>query len=546
MSQPAPRVDPSESAVLHALDASDPRLGETLGKYRLVGALGHGGMADVYLAVADGPEGFRKLCVLKMLKDEMAQDEDFRAMFLDEARLAARLNHPNVVQTFESGETQGRLMLAMEYVEGQPVSRLRRRLSSEQFMLAAHASVLCDVLEALSYAHGLTDFDGSNLGIVHRDVSPHNILVGYDGRVKLVDFGIAKSAAAMQMTQAGVLKGKIGYMAPEQASLLDVDGRADIFSVGVILWEAIAGRRLADGLSASDVLVRRVEGREPKIAEVVPDVDPELAAMCDRAMHRDPAHRYASAADFQTELERWLAKHGAPSRKLWAKALRDAFAPEREQLRALVEHRLADSSGMRQSVRVGAAPSRAQLVAPDVTGGERALNGPETLRTPSGSTRNVLAPEDGGPTPAAPGETASIPARTVSLTPPPRRRSSIGIVAAVATIVVLGSGTIGYVVSSRRNVQESPRAAATSLPVAHEPEPPPAASPPTTPTVPSASPVTVTTIAQAVRPVYAPPQFKPPATNTRSPATPSVTTPHAPPPQKTPSRPLDEKDPYAP
>ncbi|HVJ94098.1 MAG TPA: serine/threonine-protein kinase, partial [Labilithrix sp.] len=343
MSEPKPKFEVEESGVIEALDAQERSLATTLGKYRLIGGLGHGGMADVYLAVADGPEGFRKLCVLKMLKEDMADDEEFRAMFLDEARLAARLSHPNIVQTFESGEIQGRLTMVMEYVEGQPIHRLQRRLTKEQFPLAANVSVICDVLAALDYAHGLTDFDGSNLGIVHRDVSPHNVIVGYDGRVKLLDFGIAKSSAAMQMTQAGVLKGKIGYMAPEQASMLDLDGRADVFSVGVILWEAIAGRRLAEGLNARQALVRRIEGTDPKIAEVVPDVDPELAALCDRAMCRDPNERFGSAAEFQTELERWLSKRGAPSRKLWASALRDAYTPEREQLRALVEQRLANT-----------------------------------------------------------------------------------------------------------------------------------------------------------------------------------------------------------
>ncbi|HRG97898.1 MAG TPA: serine/threonine-protein kinase, partial [Polyangiaceae bacterium] len=343
---------PEETGQIKPLEAFDLSLAASLGKYRLLGALGHGGMADVYLAIADGPEGFRKLCVLKMLKESMEADEDFRAMFLDEARLAARMNHPNVVQTFEVDDTQGRLMLAMEYVEGQPITRVRRRVAPEQFPLTAYVRVLCDVLEGLDYAHNLADYDGSILGIVHRDVTPHNILVGYDGRVKLVDFGIAKSAAASQMTQAGVLKGKVGYMSPEQASLGVVDGRADVFSVGVILWEAIAGRRFAEGASARDVLTRRIDGTDPKIAEIVPEVDPELAAICDRAMATKPANRFATPSEFQLAMEAWLRKHGEPPRKVWAKALRDAFAPEREQLRALIEQRVTDNgmSGIRSSL----------------------------------------------------------------------------------------------------------------------------------------------------------------------------------------------------
>jgi hypothetical protein len=350
---PRARADDSGAVqALRALGEQDLTLAAGLSKYRLVGALGHGGMADVYLAVADGPQGFRKLCVLKLLKDNMSEDEEFRAMFLDEARLAARLNHPNIVQTFEVGETHNRMMIAMEYVEGQPATRLRRRLTPEQFPLSAHIAVLCDVLDALEYAHSLTDFDGSSLSIVHRDVSPHNVIIGYDARVKLLDFGIAKSRAATQETQAGVLKGKVGYMAPEQASMRALDGRADIFSVGVMLWEAIAGRRLAEGMPANDVLVRRVSGQDPKIIEVVPDVDPELAAICDRAMALSADDRYATAAELQGELEQWLGQHTEPNRKGLSKALRDAFAREREQLRALVEQRMADGamSGVRQAL----------------------------------------------------------------------------------------------------------------------------------------------------------------------------------------------------
>jgi eukaryotic-like serine/threonine-protein kinase len=353
MSRPQRHSRPDATGAIKALELRNLALGGVLGKYRLIGALGHGGMADVYLAIADGPEGFRKLCVVKTLKSSMAQDEDFRTMFLDEARLAARLNHPNVVQTFEVDDSEGRLLLAMEYIEGQPMSRARKRLAPEQFPLTAYIRALCEVLDALEYSHNLCDFDGSSLGIVHRDVSPHNVMVGYDGRVKLVDFGIAKSAAAVQMTQAGVLKGKVSYMAPEQAVLANLDGRADVFSVGVMLWEAIAGKRLGEGLSAHDVLVRRIEGKDPPIAAVVPDVDPELASICDRAMAKPLGRRFASAAEMQAELERWLNQHGEPPRKAWAKELKAAFAPERQQLRDIVEATMpsdASSSGMRHSL----------------------------------------------------------------------------------------------------------------------------------------------------------------------------------------------------
>lgn len=551
-----PRVRAEESGVVQALEARDLTLADSLGKYRLLGALGHGGMADVYLAVADGPEGFRKLCVLKLLKDSMAEDDDFRAMFLDEARLAARLNHPNIVQTFEVGETHGRMMIAMEYVEGQPATRVRRRLAPEEFPLTAYIGVLCDVLDALEYAHGLTDFDGSTLGIVHRDVSPHNIIIGYDARAKLVDFGIAKSSAAMQETQAGVLKGKVGYMAPEQASMRDVDGRADVFSVGVILWEAIAGRRLSEGMSTQDVLIRRVAGNDPKIAEVVPNVDPELAAICDRAMARFPDDRHASAAELQSDLESWLKRHTEPNRKELSRALREAFSVEREQLRMLVEQRMADSSmsGMRQALLSGApVPNVGRLHGTGETASLTPVRASQG--TPASGGHAIGAP------PFVPAEQpGSLSVRTLSVEPGARRNALPGvIILAVAAFVACGIATAIYVTRSAppRVATEAPSAESTlsvaplgSSKVATPAPPadpaPPTGAPPVTPPGPS-------TGARPNRPVFVGPVGKVPPQPAPHPAGPApVTAPTTPTgltpvnPAKQPSRPLDEKDPYAP
>ncbi|MDB4944141.1 MAG: serine/threonine protein kinase, partial [Labilithrix sp.] len=337
-----PPLRVEESGVIEALGPRDLSLAASVGKYRFLGVLGHGGMADVYLAMADGPEGFRKLCVVKMLKEEMSSDDDFRAMFVDEARLAARLTHPNIVQTYEVESVNGHLLLAMEYVEGATMARVRRRMVDGTFPLEASVRVLCDVLDALSYAHGALDFDGRCLDIVHRDVSPHNIIVGYSGNVKLLDFGIAKSTAAIQATQAGVLKGKVGYMAPEQASFGHVDRRADIFSVGVILWEAIAGRRLAEGSSSHASLLKRIEGSEPRIEEVVPDVDPQLADIVGRALATHPEDRYATADELQTDLEGWLSRRTEMPRRTWAASIAAAFADDRRKFQALANERTSD------------------------------------------------------------------------------------------------------------------------------------------------------------------------------------------------------------
>lgn len=312
MSRPNRTATADELVVVQALEAGDLHFEAALGKYRLLGTLGHGGMADVYLAVADGPEGFRKLCVLKTLRDSMAQDEDFRAMFLDEARLAARLNHPNVVQTFEVDDSEGRLLLAMEYVEGQPVTRVRRRLSPEDFPLTAHIRVLCDVLDALDYAHHLTDFDGSVLGIVHRDVTPHNILVGYDGRVKLVDFGIAKIVDAPEgqsglsgPTQAGSVIGTPNFMSPEQLTVGGApDPLTDIWSLGATVFSAMIGRIPFEGEVLGDIVLKVCTAPMPVPSSLRAGLPPGFDAWFARACNRDRAGRFQTVEELADSLLR--------------------------------------------------------------------------------------------------------------------------------------------------------------------------------------------------------------------------------------------------
>jgi serine/threonine-protein kinase len=237
-----------------------------IGKYRVIAKLGQGGMATVFLSIASGPVGFNKLLVLKLLKDELESDGDFLTMFLNEARLAARLNHANVVQTYEVGVEQGRHFLAMDYLDGQPLHHLLRKVTRARMPLDVHVRILADMLAGLHYAHTLTDFDGTPLHVVHRDISPQNVFVTYDGQVKLVDFGIAKAAGAVSNTQSGVFKGKLTYVAPEQAGGDVVDARADIFSVGVMLWEAMSGRRFAQGEGQTETFAKRLAGTEPTSA----------------------------------------------------------------------------------------------------------------------------------------------------------------------------------------------------------------------------------------------------------------------------------------
>ena len=314
---------------------------ERVGKYRIIALLGQGGMAAVYLSVVAGPLGVNKLLVVKLLRDELADDADFVTMFQNEARLATRLNHANVVQTYEIGHEGGHHFLAMDYLDGQPLHALLRKASRTGVPLDVHVRILAEMLAGLHHAHTLKDFDGTALNVVHRDVSPQNVFVTYDGQVKVVDFGIAKAAGVASSTQAGVFKGKLAYVAPEQASGDPVDVRADIFSVGVMLWEAIACKRFAQIDSQTAILARRISGREPRIREVVPDADPELADICDRAMAHQPGDRFASALDFRDALENFLARF---SRRIGPREVSQfvsgLFVEEREKIRLIIEEQM--------------------------------------------------------------------------------------------------------------------------------------------------------------------------------------------------------------
>jgi serine/threonine protein kinase len=295
-----------------------PLDGDHLGRYRLVAQLGHGGMGTIHLAVTSGLGEFRKLLVVKELQRDLAMNDKFVEMFMSEAKLAARLSHPNIVQTVEAGEEDGRYFISMEFLDGQPLTELLKRQSVEPAVsLGTRLQILSDVLTGLQYAHELCDFDGTPFEIVHRDVNPHNVFVTYHGEVKLVDFGIAKAVDIESLTTAGVFKGKFAYAAPEQVRGEPVDQRSDLFAVGVMLWEAVANRRFAPGLPTRLSLDRRLQGLEPRIRDVAPEIDPALAEISDRALAVDRRDRYATAHEFRTALQRYLLVSGeAPTESL--------------------------------------------------------------------------------------------------------------------------------------------------------------------------------------------------------------------------------------
>ena len=335
-------ADQGQDAEMEGLGGAAPTA--SFGKYHLFASLGRGGMADVYLSVARGPMGFNKLAVIKRLRANLADDSSFRNMFLDEARLAARLNHPNVVHTYEVGEQDGNYFIAMEYLEGQSLNKVIREAVKQGtvFDQAFCARVVSDALAGLHSAHELRDYDGRPLNIIHRDVSPHNVFVTYAGQVKLVDFGIAKAALSSTETEVGVLKGKVAYMAPEQAMGGPIDCRADIFSMGIVLWELLARQRLMSGDTAAATLHRLLNAPIPSISTVRPDVDPELESIIARALEKDPRYRFDTAQEMRDALDDFLMMTGRNVRQdEIGQQITSMFQDLREEVRAQVQAHMA-------------------------------------------------------------------------------------------------------------------------------------------------------------------------------------------------------------
>jgi len=313
------------------------------GKYRLIAELGQGGSANVYLAVARGPSGFNKLVVLKLLKMGLSAEAEFRQMFLNEARLAARLNHPNVVQTNEVFEEDGRPIIVMEYLEGVPFSKLvvRAHEAGRSLTLPMHLRIICEALSGLHYSHELKDYNGTPLGVVHRDMNPQNILVSFDGRICLLDFGIAKLTSAHGETQTGVMKGKLRYMPPEQILGESVDRRTDIFAVGVMLWEAVTNQKMWRGMTDATIMHNVINGLIPSPRTVREDVPERLERICMRALAANQADRYATAAELQSNLEECLAGETVNNRAIGQFA-NSLFADARAKTHEIIERQLAE------------------------------------------------------------------------------------------------------------------------------------------------------------------------------------------------------------
>jgi serine/threonine protein kinase len=285
--------------------APDPVPGSRLGRYELVRRLAIGGMAELYLARTGGVGDFNKLVALKRILPQLAATEDFRRMFLDEARLAATLHHPNVAQVFDVGSEGDELFFAMEYVDGQDLGRVMRAAAARGVAMPLEVAVgiVMGVAAGLHYAHERTDERGQPLHIVHRDVSPANVLVGKDGAVKLVDFGIAKAASQRTLTRQGLLKGKVAYMSPEQCMSRPIDRRSDVFALGILLYELTTGTTLYAGESDYAILHQIADVDVPRPSSRAAGYPPALEQIVLAALRRDPAARIPTAEALQLDLE---------------------------------------------------------------------------------------------------------------------------------------------------------------------------------------------------------------------------------------------------
>ncbi|MEJ7731718.1 MAG: serine/threonine-protein kinase [Polyangiaceae bacterium] len=301
--------------------------------------MGSGGMATVHLARLAGAAGFTRTVAIKRMHPHLARDPQFVGMFTDEAKLAARIQHPNVVQTLDVVSFQDELFVVLEYVHGVSLSQLIRqaRANDGGIPVGVALRVGVDVLHGLHAAHEARSERGEPLELVHRDVSPQNVIVGTDGTARVLDFGVAKALGRMQASTEGQIKGKVAYVSPEQLRGERVSRTSDIYSAGVMLWEVLAGRQLFQGATEATVLMAILEGKIPSLRSYCPDVPPLLEATLGRALSSNPSMRFATAAEMADALERSAPMASAREVGAWAEIVATKSLEKRAALLARVE-----------------------------------------------------------------------------------------------------------------------------------------------------------------------------------------------------------------
>ena len=316
----------------HAEDFKGNIIGERFGKYLLVGEIAVGGMAEVFLAVHRGVEGFIKCVVIKRVLPHLTKNPEFVRMFIEEARLEARLEHPNIVRTYEFGEVDGHYFTAMEYLAGEDLFKALNNLSLSRHLMPLHiaAGITSQLCSGLHFAHQFTDTAGKPLNLVHRDINPANVIITYSGEVKIIDFGVAKSNANAQ-TLSGMIKGKVAYMPPEQLLGREVDQRADIFSTGVVLWEVLTGRPLFLRSNEAATLYAIMNAPIPPPSKLRSDVPPQLDRIVGRALARLPEDRYDTAEEMANALDDFLTQMPRYDARVLAGKLEELFGSTRAE-----------------------------------------------------------------------------------------------------------------------------------------------------------------------------------------------------------------------
>jgi serine/threonine protein kinase len=435
------------------------------GKYELLRKIASGGMGQIFLAREHGT-GFERLVVLKLILPHLAEDDEFLSMFLDEAGLVARLTHPNLITILDLTEIEGRHCLAMEYVQGDDVRRLDKfsRAQGKPLPVGLILRVIADAAAGLHYAHEARDAQGKPLRLVHRDVSPQNILVGFDGGVKVIDFGVAKAATSSQNTATGVLKGKYPYMSPEQANGLAIDARSDLFALGVVMWELLTGKRLFKG--DSDMMTLRLvkDCQVPRPSQLNPKLPPGLDEILLKALAPTPEARYPDCGAFRLALEDYALNLRLPSSSAHLSAyLREVYAE-----RIATE---ADPAKLDQLAEDADLDSRSNSSLSGLQGGAGAPR--------SAASRAVGRPPSHGPVPstrsrqAEPGHDKT--RGTAPLGRPESRRVPWAPVAAAGVGLLIAGAALVFMrgPAQATPVQPPPQPVATAVPAQPPPEPPP-------------------------------------------------------------------------
>jgi eukaryotic-like serine/threonine-protein kinase len=425
-----PMPDGSLSPGLHARPMTPGPVVQhfvTLGRYQLLSRLAVGGMAEVYLARQGELSGFKTLVVVKKVLPNLALKPDFIAMFLDEARIASMLDHPNVVRILEVGRTESEYFLAMELVQGKSLAAVLQQSERAKTPLphGLGALIVANAAAGLHYAHQLTDAAGRLLGLVHRDVSPQNIMVSFEGSVKVIDFGIARALGRLGDTNSGSLKGKLGYMAPEQARGEPVDARADLFSLGVVLWECVAGRRLF--LRENELATLRAVVYEPipKVSKYT-KVDPVLEVIIEHALARDLDERFQTAEEMRVALERWVFAVGGSSTHDLATMMKAWFPSDHVQWQRAT----------RQALDMQETDPPIELAFPDLVSGKSGGSGSGRPGS-SGSGKKLFLDSSGRGSP----QLLPLPALTAPEIQPKR---GSGIILFLLALLIAGGGSAYY------------------------------------------------------------------------------------------------------